>query len=88
MGKSKNKTGEQAAWPVASCSVRDKHQVAPFELPLISFPRIEKKKKKLSRTIFVPERREEKKCLKMAGFRRFGRGKNVDFGFGVKCGSD
>jgi hypothetical protein len=27
-----------AAWPFASCSVREKYQVAPFELPLISFP--------------------------------------------------
>lgn len=36
----------------------------------------------------MPVRIEEKKCLKMADFRRFGRGKNVVFGFGVKCGSD
>ena len=80
MGKSKNKTDEQAAWPVASCSVRDKHQVAPFELPLISFPWM--KKKKLPRTIVVPKRREEKNCLKMANFRRFGRGKIVVFEVG------
>jgi hypothetical protein len=43
---------------VGSCSVREKNQVAPFELPLISFPWV-KKKKKLSRTIVVPVRREE-----------------------------
>jgi hypothetical protein len=34
------------------------YQIAPFELPLISFPWV-KKKKKLSRTIVVPVRREE-----------------------------
>ena len=84
--KSTSKTGDRRSGLSHLVLFREKYQVAPFELPLISFPWI--KKKKLSRTIVVPVVREEKNCLEMADLRRFGRGKNVVFGFGMKCNSD